>query len=179
MKILAGIYKNRQLKTPKGEKTRPTASKVRGSVFDILQNQIQNTRFLDVFAGSGSMGIEALSRGAREATFIEKERSSAACIRANLEDLGLEAKVYQKDAKIILKRLAKQKMQFEIIYMDPPYALNIETFLELIPPLLAPDGILIVEQSKRTPSELPLFEKIKEKRIGDTILYFCKIKTAS
>ncbi|NGX26610.1 MAG: Ribosomal RNA small subunit methyltransferase D, partial [Chlamydiae bacterium] len=74
MKILAGKYKNRPLKTPKGDRTRPTASKVRESIFSILQNQIEGARFLDLFAGSGSMGLEALSRGAESAVFIEKNR---------------------------------------------------------------------------------------------------------
>lgn len=172
LKILSGKFKNRLLKTPKGTKTRPTSSKVRGSIFDSLQNQVDNADFLDLFAGSGSMGIEALSRGAKSATFIEKDRSAAACIRENLEMLGIEASVYQMDVFIALKLLLKKGGAFDLIYIDPPYELNIAPLIAQIPPLLSPEGILIVEQSKHAKLEAPLLQKIDEKKFGDTVLYF-------
>ncbi len=172
MRILSGLYKNRQLKTPKGAKTRPTSSKTRGSVFDILQNRIDEAHFLDVFAGSGSMGIEALSRGAKSAVFIERDRLAAGCIRENLTNLGLTATVLQSDAESALKRLVKQKKQFDIIYIDPPYTLDIKPLLEKIPPLLAEGAVAILEQSKRTEIDFPLLELIEKRNIGDTTLYF-------
>ena len=176
MKILAGKYKNRPLKTPKGDRTRPTASKVRESIFSILQNQIEGARFLDLFAGSGSMGLEALSRGAESAVFIEKNRLAASCIRENLAKLGIIASVLQQDAQTALKRLTKEKEQFDIIYIDPPYSLDILPLLEKIPPLLASDGIVILEQSKKAEIDFSLLEKIEERHFGDTTLHFWQLQ---
>ncbi len=172
MRILSGLYKNRELKTPKGQKTRPTTSKIRGSVFDILQNQIQDVHFLDLFAGSGGMGIEALSRGAASATFVERDRAAASCIRENLQTLEIKAPLLQTDALTALRRLAKQNASFDIIYIDPPYDLNILTLLEHIPPLLAPQGLIILEQSKRTSIKTSSLTQIDERHFGDTSLYF-------
>ena len=175
MKILSGLYKNRPLKTPRGDKTRPTSSKVRESVFNILQNRIEGARFLDVFAGSGSMGIEALSRGAKKAEFIEWDKQSAACIRENLALLKLHAPIHQQAAEIAFKRLLKDKAQFDIIYIDPPYSLDVTPLLEKIGPLLAPEGILILEQSKRTKIDIPSLKKTDERHFGDTTLHFWEL----
>lgn len=172
IRILSGKYKNRLLKTPKGTKTRPTASKVRKSLFDALQHQIEGARFLDIFAGSGSMGLEAMSRGAASVCFVERDRAAASCIRENLASLGIESSnVYQQDAISALKLLIKKGETFDLIYVDPPYNLNIELLLEEILPLLTPKGILIVEQSKRKKLGALSLKKIDEKKIGDTILY--------
>ncbi len=172
MRILAGQYKNREIKTPKGEKTRPTSSKVRGSVFDILQNHIENASFLDLFAGSGAMGLEALSRGAASSTFIEVDRAAADCIRKNLSHLGLSQNLFQQEASTAIKRLIKMGSTFDIIYIDPPYAMEITPFLETLSPLLAKEGILLLEQSKRatvSPKTLTLYD---QRHFGDTTLLF-------
>ena len=169
MKILAGQYKNRLLKTPKGSTTRPTSSKVRGSVFDILQHQIEGARFLDLFAGSGSMGLEALSRGADSATFVESNRPAAHCIRDNLATLNIKAPILQMDAKAALKLLTKKQELFDIIYIDPPYDLNVSPLLDLLPPILAPGGLILLEQSKRATIETTL-AKVDERHFGDTLL---------
>ncbi|MDN3505601.1 MAG: 16S rRNA (guanine(966)-N(2))-methyltransferase RsmD [Simkaniaceae bacterium] len=171
MKIQSGIYKNHPLKAPKSNKTRPTSSKIRGSVFDILQNQIEGAHFLDVFAGSGSMGLEALSRGASDATFIEQAKIAAQCIRENLKSLKVQARLFQQDAKIALKRLAKENAHFDIIYLDPPYDLDITPVLELIPPLLSPDGIAILEQSSKANIDFQELKKTEERKFGDTTLH--------
>lgn len=171
MRIQSGIYKNQTLKTPKSNKTRPTSSKIRGSVFDILQNQIEGAQFLDVFAGSGSMGLEALSRGASDATFIEQAKIAAQCIRENLSSLKISARVLQQEAKIALKRLAKENAHFDIIYIDPPYDLDIIPVLELIPPLLTTDGIVILEQSSKAKIDFQDLKKIEERKFGDTTLF--------
>ncbi len=172
MRILSGIYKNRILKAPKGEKTRPTLAKVRGSVFDILQNQIHNTSFLDLFAGSGSIGIEALSRGAKSATFVEKDRAAASCIRDNLKALQIDARLFQTDAASSIKRLIKEGLIFDIIYIDPPYALEITPILEKASELLSEGGMIILEQGKNTKIETPLLKKTDERSFGDTLLFF-------
>jgi len=171
IKVLSGKYKNLSLKTPKSDKTRPTSSKVRGSVFDILQNQIEEARFLDIFAGSGSMGIEALSRGANSATFIEHDKIAASCIRENLKKIQIQATVLQQDAQVALKRLIKGGDHFDIIYIDPPYHLDILPILELIPPLLSPEGLTILEQSSKAKIEFQGLEKTQERKFGDTTLH--------
>lgn len=107
MRIIGGKLRNREIKTPKGEKTRPTVAKLRRSFFDMLQDQILQTHFLDLFAGSGAMGIEALSRGAKRATFVEKDRQAFHCIKENLKMLGLEDKadVFFKEAFVAIRYL--------------------------------------------------------------------------
>lgn len=171
MKILSGIYKNRQLKTPKGDRTRPTSSKIRGSVFDILQGEIEGARFLDLFAGSGGMGIEALSRGAKSAVFVEKDRNATSCIRENLSALGAEAKLYPIDALAAVKKLQKLGEVFDLIYVDPPYALNVSSLMQQLPSLLAEDGRLFLEQGKRAEISTDLLELARERHFGDTTLF--------
>jgi len=169
MRILAGIYKNRTLATPKGKQTRPTSSKMRGAVFNILQNQIEGAHCLDLFAGSGAMGLEALSRGAASATFIERDREAIRCIQQNLKTLGAEGTVIKADALNGLKRLDKQ---YDIIYVDPPYDLEITPLLERLPAVLAEGGMILLEQSRRAevhPAELNLLER---RDFGDSSLYF-------
>jgi 16S rRNA (guanine(966)-N(2))-methyltransferase RsmD len=172
MRIITGLYKNRVLKTPKGDSTRPTSDKVRGSIFNILQNQIEGRTFLDLFAGSGSMGIEALSRGAASATFVEKERRAVHCIQENLESLQIEAEILGIDALSAIKRLTKANRQFDLIYIDPPYALDIEPLLEIVQPILAPEGMVILEQSKRAKIEAKGLKLVDERHFGDTTVYF-------
>nr|NGX47058.1 hypothetical protein [Chlamydiota bacterium] len=117
-----------------------------------------------------------LSRGAESAVFIEKNRLAASCIRENLVKLGISASVLQQDAQIALKRLTKEKVQFDIIYIDPPYNLDILLLLEKIPPLLATDGIVILEQSKKAEIDFSLLEKIEERHFGDTTLHFWQLQ---
>jgi len=172
VRILAGRFKNHTLKTPKS--ARPTTSKLRGSVFDILQHQIEGARFLDLFAGSGAMGIEAFSRGAKSATFVEKNRQAAACIRENLSTLHIEGTVLQLETKAALKHLTKKKYLFDIIYMDPPYSMDVQPLLEELSSLLAPEGILILEQPKNTEIETLYLKQVDHRTLGDTSLLFFK-----
>lgn len=172
MHIISGLYKNRVLKTPKNDTTRPTSAKLRGSIFNILQNQIEDLTFLDLFAGSGSMGIEALSRGAGSATFVEKNKAAAACIRENLSALQIDATVIQADVAIALKRFIKNKARFDIIYIDPPYALAIDPLLEEIEQVLSPDGLIILEQSKKALINTSALKLLDTRSFGDTTVYF-------
>jgi len=174
MKILTGRFKNRELKTPKGQKTRPTSSKVKGSVFDILQNQILDAHFLDLFAGSGSMGIEALSRGAIHATFVEKDRAGCQCIRENVALLKLEDEttIVQSEITAALKRLIRNEERFDIIYIDPPYTLKITPLLEEIPKILKEEGLIILEQSKEACIQVATLNQVDKRDFGDTSLYF-------
>lgn len=119
-RIIGGQYKNRTLATPKGESTRPTSSMVREAVFNICQHIIEGSRFLDLFAGCGAMGIEAVSRGAASATCVESHSEAVRVIRRNIADLGIadQVNVYPGDAIRILRKLSPS---FELIYADPPY----------------------------------------------------------
>ncbi len=130
MNIIGGEFRGRKLHSPKGDKTRPTSAILRKAVFDICRSEIEGALFLDLFAGSGAMGLEALSRGAKLSVFIDKDKNAIQCIKANIAALKLEdqAKVIMGDVLAALRRL---NTHFNIIYIDPPYDLA-----HLIPKIL-------------------------------------------
>lgn len=123
MRIIAGLYKNRPIAAPKGLETRPTSGRLRESLFNICQADIAGARFLDLFAGSGAMGFEALSRGGEQAVFIDSSRECQRCIVNNGEKLGVtkQIQVICGDVFDQLPKLAKRGVVFDIIYVDPPY----------------------------------------------------------
>lgn len=144
MKIIAGTLHQRSLSIPKTFLTRPTSSKLRGQVFNICQTAIEGGAALDLFAGSGAMGIEALSRGASDCTFVEQDRQVTSALKANIKKLGLEkrAHILTMDAARAIHRLSSTPLPFSFVYIDPPYGyvdpLNdllseIETSLPLAP----------------------------------------------
>lgn len=126
IRILGGDLRGRLLKSPKNAHVRPTTGVLRKSVFDICKDYILETRFLDLFAGSGAVGIEALSRGAAHATFIDEDRQSIFCIQENLRALKVEdrATLLKGDVLKMLQRLEDMQKSFDIIYIDPPYGEN-------------------------------------------------------
>lgn len=131
LKILGGTFRNRSLKTPKGPQTRPTLAILRKAVFDICQQEIEGALVLDLFAGSGAMGLEALSRGAQHATFVDKDRYALSCIYENIKQFQLEDQtdVIGADVLATLKKLSARKLQFDIVTIDPPYAAAAQTAL--------------------------------------------------
>jgi len=156
LKIIAGTLGSRVLKTPKNDKTRPTLAILRKAVFDILQKSIEGKDFLDLYAGSGAMGIEALSRGAKSATFVEANREAFRCIEENtrLLDVQKQCTLLSYDALIALKKLAKEGRTFDSVYVDPPYAIGAKLkILQQIllffdtHPLLNPGGTLFLEEA--------------------------------
>lgn len=167
MRIIGGHLRSRALQTPRGLDVRPTAGATRKCLFDILQPYIDSSTVLDIFAGSGALGFEALSRGAKSLTAIENNRAALQCIRANAQSLGLESQtsVLSGDAFKILKKLIAQKMRYDIIFADPPYYETIKTqkgpisfaehLLEIIDSsdLLADQGFFFLECDKRCPLE--------------------------
>lgn len=173
LRMIAGTFKGRLLKTPKSTSTRPTQGMLREAIFNICQNEISGARFLDLFAGSGAMGLEALSRGASHSTFVEQNRQAIACIKENISLLGVEPKtrLIPTDASRALTLLATQ--QFDLIYIDPPY----DTPFPLAPvaPLLAPNGILFLEErhnpkKQHAPIDLPGLPLKDVRRFGIAIL---------
>lgn len=171
MRVIAGSKKRLQLQTVPGMSTRPTTDRIKETLFNMMGNDVFDCRFLDLFAGSGQMGIEALSRGARCVCFVEKDKKALDCIRHNLQHTQLldNAIVMSGDAILGLGKLAGQE-PYDIIFMDPPYHLGIEQkVLEAIYDnnVLAQDGYLIVEAALDTDfsfmDQMP-FEIVKEKR---------------
>ncbi|MGI6007134.1 MAG: 16S rRNA (guanine(966)-N(2))-methyltransferase RsmD [Ruminococcus sp.] len=171
MRVIAGKAKSIPLTAPKGMNTRPTTDRIKETLFNMLQPWISECSFLDLFAGSGAIGIEALSRGASGCTFVEKNRGAVSCIRENLRKTRLEdnAVVLQMDVMASLKYL-EGKSVFSCVFMDPPYQDGAEreilTYLA-DSELIADDAVLIVEAALTTDfswmEELP-FEIIRDKR---------------
>lgn len=154
MRVIAGKARRLKLLTPPGMDTRPTTDRTKETLFNILQPEISGSRFLDLFSGSGAIGIEALSRGAAHAVFVEKDRAAVGCIRKNLAFTRLDdsGQILCKDVGTALREL-EGGPAFDIIFMDPPYGRGLEKkVLEYLAQssLLAEDGRVIVEASLET-----------------------------
>ncbi len=167
MRVISGLAGGRKLKSPDGDAVRPTADQVKQAIFNILQFDVEGRRVLDLFGGTGQMGIEALSRGAKEAVFIDASRTSAALIRENLKICGMKAAVLQTDALQYLSRGER----FDIIFVDPPYDAGLYgTVLERINAVdtLTEGGIIICETraSQVLPDMRPPYRLLKERKYG-------------
>ncbi len=168
MRVIAGAYGGRRLRAPSGRATRPTADRVREAVFSML-GSVTGMRVLDLFAGSGALGIEALSRGAREAVFVDSDRRAIDAVAANLAELGIEAAVHRRDALAFIGALGEE-LRFDLVFVDPPYDSALRLAPELsrrLPALLAPDALIVSESDKRSPLELTL-PLLTERVYGDT-----------
>lgn len=181
MQITAGKFKGRPLISPKGKTTRPTSSKLRETVFNILQGQVENALFLDIFAGTGAMGLEALSRGAAHATFIEKDRDALRCLKENLSTLGMNTgTLISGDFLKGLERLYEGGKQFHIIYADAPYSMTFqnkpvsEVLLHWLDThsLLKQGGVLFIENDReKTPASLSALKWVNSRRSGKAYLH--------
>ncbi len=168
MRVVAGELGGRKLVAPPGDGTRPTADRVREALFSIL-GDVSGLRVLDLYAGSGALGIEALSRGADAAVFVDSSQAAVTAIRRNLSELGLEAPVQRRDALDYLATAAGGD-PYDLVFADPPYdsAVRLAPELaELLPPVLAKDAVIVTESNKRAPLELP-FPLLRERSYGDT-----------
>jgi 16S rRNA (guanine966-N2)-methyltransferase len=172
VRIVAGRWGGRRLATTKGLATRPTSDRVREALFSILGDRVQDTRVLDLFAGSGALGLEALSRGAAEVTFVDSAAASVAAVKANLGALDGEAEVHRSDALRFLRAASGQARHYDLVLLDPPYRLAERLgreLSELLPAVLAPSALVISESDRRAPLplDLPLTD---ERRYGDTLI---------
>jgi 16S rRNA (guanine966-N2)-methyltransferase len=180
VRIVGGEFKRRRLKAPEGPKTRPTSDKVREALFDILGGRIDGSGFLDLYAGTGAVGLEALSRGARRAVFVEAGKKAAGVLRENLQALGLEGsgRVLILTAERALRVLREERFDLDLVFCDPPYAdpfwpALLASFGEALP--LRPGGLLVLEHAMRTPPAVPEgFELVKSYKYGDTGLAVMK-----
>lgn len=179
MRIVSGTFKGRRLSSPASMEIRPTSDKVREAIFNILPREFPFNKVLDLFAGTGAMGLEALSRGALDATFVDSGTEAIALIRKNIESCGVEARVYRSGAGDSLKRFARKGEKFDLIIIDPPYSSTLlKEALEAIDAggLLAPGGVIVAETTKRMAleAELKSLEHFDERRYGDTVVYFLR-----
>ncbi len=185
MRVIAGELRGRRLRAPKGGGIRPTSDRVREAIFDILGPAWTYHEVLDLFAGTGALGIEALSRGAREAVFVEQGREALKTLRGNLEDLGLtsKARVLSLVAKKGLTILAERREVFDLIFMDPPYGKDMvgKTLQEITQRgILSPRGVIVAEHSPHETIPLPVgMELFKQKRYGDTAISFYRWVSSS
>lgn len=177
MRVTGGNLRGRRIRVPPGAGVRPTSDRVRESLFGRL-GDLDGVRVLDLFAGSGALGIEALSRGASEAVFVERSDAVAAVLRANLEGLGLgeRAQLLRADAAAGVRRLARQEDRFELALLDPPYrdAAALEQALRALVSsgILAPRATVMVEASKHAPPmAVEGLTLVDERRYGDTVLH--------
>jgi len=190
MRIIAGTFRSRQLNSLKGLELRPTSDRLRESLFNVVAERIPGCRFLDVFAGTGAVGIEALSRGAAYVVFIENHPPAATLIQKNLDSLGVRGntRVLKLDALRSLRRLAAEQnpasAPFDIVFLDPPYAAadeyrRILSFLGSAPFLAS--GALVIAEHRRTfdlPEAIGQLERTRVLRQGDASLSFFRTQPA-
>lgn len=177
MRVISGYARGYSLKAPPGRLTRPTADRVREAIFNVIGPAIAGKTFLDLYAGSGAVGIEALSRGAKEVVFVEKNPRVAQVLRSNVKAIGAgeEAKVMVVDAERACRKLHGR--QFDIVFVDPPYdsgLLSIALKSVAQAGIMAREGILIAEASKR--EEFPRAQGqlvlVRKDRYGDTVVAY-------
>ena len=174
MRVIAGRLRGRRLNAPRGRVTRPTSERVREALFSML-GELEGVVALDLYAGTGALGIEALSRGAERVVFVERDRAAVKALRANLDQLGLtepEAQVRVGDALVALRAARASAETYDLVLVDPPYTHASElgpTLSTLLPALLAPGARVAVESDRRAPAELPL-AVVRERRYGDTTI---------
>lgn len=178
MRIISGSSKGRVLARPKGQAIRPTSDRVKESIFNILRDEIEGKMVLDLFAGTGNLGIEALSRGAKKTIFVEKGRQALRIIQRNLTQFGFEerSEIIPKDANRAIGILKQRGESFDLILMDPPYEKGLikRTLMKLDSnPIYHKDSILIIEHDRR--ENLPRtmdWNLFRERQFGDTVISF-------
>ena len=177
MRITAGEYRGRRLVSPRGLRTRPTSDLLRQAIFNVVGSRIVDARILDVCAGTGAVGLEALSRGAAHATFIERDRQALACLQTNLANLGAAAcaRILAGDALIALADLARVGERFDCVFLDPPYDDDLALrCVEVLAPggILSDNALLVVQAFHKTPfpARIERLSRSWDRRYGETQL---------
>lgn len=176
MRVIAGKHRGRVLKEFKGREIRPTADRAKEAIFNILQTEIMGSRFLDLFCGTGNMGIEALSRGAEKVVFVDSAKESIALAKANLQMLKEDAEVFCSDA---LTYVLSSRGKFDIIFLDPPYDVDATPVLEAIANsgILDEDGVIIYEHSEDFKvSEIDCLDHLNTRKYGIAHFEFYGVK---
>ncbi len=177
-RIIAGTYGGRRIETPKGDGTRPTSDRVREALFSSLQSELggfDGVRVLDLYAGSGALGLEALSRGASHATFVESDARAAGVVNKNVAALGAFATVQRSPVERYLAGPVGEP--FDLVFLDPPYAVATEVVAGHVSTLIAgwtsPGVLFVVERATRDPFVWPEgVEPLRSKKYGETTLWF-------
>jgi 16S rRNA (guanine966-N2)-methyltransferase len=187
VRVIAGKFRSRSLKGPGALAIRPTSDRLRETLFNILGPSVEDSLFLDLYAGTGAIGIEALSRGARQAVFIESNPKAAKLLRQNLKtlEIGVQGELIEADVLRGLEKVAARRVLADFIFLDPPYAKipEHERALDFLDAshLIAPAGIVIAEHASRT--ELPdRFDRLERTRLleqGDAALSFYRLAAAA
>jgi 16S rRNA (guanine966-N2)-methyltransferase len=167
VRIIAGTHRGRRIAAPKGRDTRPTSDRVRENAFNLI-GPVDDAEVLDLVAGSGAMGLEALSRGAARATFVEQDRDACRVIGANLDTLGLKGIVLQLDA---VRALQQERRTYDLVLCDPPYDYDPSRLAPYLAELLTDDGLLVWETSSREPApEVPGLRERTTRKYGSARL---------
>ena len=177
MRITAGEHRGRRLLSPKGSRTRPTSDLLRQAIFNVVGPRVAGARVLDLFAGTGALGLEALSRGAADATFVEHDRAALTSLRANLVGLGLStrARIVARDTSAALAGLARAGERFDCVFLDPPYAGDFaRQCVETLAPgeILSENAVLLVQAFHKTdlPDRTGTLSRAWHRRYGETRL---------
>ena len=184
-RIIAGMLRGRRLHTPRGSATRPTSDRTREALFSALaaRGLIEGARVLDLYAGSGALGIEAVSRGARSATLVDSDRGAVAAMRRSLADLGLDqVNVRARDVRAYLQGSASEH---DLVLVDPPYDLPESALSGVLEALtagwLAADAVVVVERSARSPEPTwpPGLAALQDRRYGETAVWLAEVRPPS
>ena len=177
MRVIAGKYKGRTLLCPSGLRVRPTADPMRETIFNLLGDAVDGSRALDVFAGVGTLGIEALSRNAREVHFVERDRTALRYLRKNLDGIAVkeEAAVFAGDAFRVMKRLHAEGRMYDLFFCDPPYGEDLTQRVlsqESESPVVEPGGMLVIQRHAKDGVDRshPRYALVKRRVFGDTVV---------
>ncbi|HUQ49431.1 MAG TPA: 16S rRNA (guanine(966)-N(2))-methyltransferase RsmD [Terriglobales bacterium] len=187
MRVIAGKFRSRKLAAPPGTETRPTSDRLRETLFNVVAPRVQDSVWIDLYAGTGAVGIEALSRGARQVYFVESDRKAARAIRDNLASLNVEEgiEVMEREAAVSLRLLDSQAVSSDIVFLDPPYGSHgaYEQILGFLSQsrLLSADTIVIAEHDKHfDPGDsFGSLQRYRTLKQGDAVLSFYRLATES
>jgi 16S rRNA (guanine966-N2)-methyltransferase len=172
VRLVAGTHGGRRLRAPTGSGTRPTSDRAREGLYSSLQSllDLEGARVLDLYAGSGALGLEALSRGGSRAVLVERDPAALVVLRANVADLGLPAVVVEADVTAYLGRPPEP---FDLVLLDPPYDVDADPVLAQLPSWLAPGAVVVAERRTRGPAPVapPGLEPLRHRRYGEATLW--------
>lgn len=183
MRVISGKARGLKLNAPKNDDVRPTTDRVKESLFNMINSYMMESEILDLFAGTGSLGIECLSRGADKCVFVDSSKESIGIIKSNIKKARVEDKstVLNSDFKSAMKSLSLKNQSFDVIFMDPPYYKNM--FSDALSGvdqnnLLKEDGIIVVEHDTKDefPDSIGRLYKSKDKKYGNTTITFYKME---
>lgn len=181
MRIIAGTARGATFDAPQGRDTRPTLDRVRENVFNILQMKVRDAKVLDLFSGSGAMAFEAISRGASEAVLVDIDRAASTAQRKNAEKLRMmeKCRIMNCDWQQALRQLAAQDARFELVFLDPPYAMHdMNPVMNALCPLLTPDAVILLEHEAKTfpatPDGFDLYDSRKYGIAGVSFFRLCE-----